>query len=258
MSGERLRICWRVGLALTLIPHARTTGRGETTSAAVSRPPVRRHLRRVRSQRVARRGDVRAVRARSEQRGSGVGDATSSRTGTPTVRRAPTRPSRHPSRRRPSRRSRQARSKPEQAETSRGEAGEKSAEQKPRSRTTKPESKGGPAPVAKPRKTGVGRRAGPGHQRPGRQGRQARRAHGGQGRADLLRAARRPGADRAEHGRVPDACPPPPRCARSRSSCCGTTAPSSTTTSPAPAAARCPSPTSSASRWSRRCARCRR
>ena len=73
-------------------------------------------------------------------------------------------------------------------------------------------------------------------------------------RADVHRAARRAGAHRRKHGRLPDRARPPPRCARCRSSCCGTTAPSSTTTSPAPAAARSPSPTSSATRWSRRCA----
>ena len=40
--GTRLRICWRVGLALTLTttPRART-GRGEASRAAVPRPPVR-------------------------------------------------------------------------------------------------------------------------------------------------------------------------------------------------------------------------
>ena len=62
----------------------------------------------------------------------------------------------------------------------------------------------------------------------------------------------RPGPHRAEHGRQPDRPDGDQRPVGARSSCCGTTASSSTTTSPAPAAARCPSPTSSATRWSRR------
>ena len=67
----------------------------------------------------------------------------------------------------------------------------------------------------------------------------------------VLRGA--PARTVAEHGRLARASRPPPRSARCRSSCCGTTGSSSTTTWPGPAAARCPSPTSSATRWSRRC-----
>ena len=113
-----------------------------------------------------------------------------------------------------------------------------------------------PAPVAKPRPVAKAAEPAKGTTSPVPKEQPPADAGRRQRRADLHRAARRPRPYGRPTWTSRSPCRPRRRSARCRSSCCGTTARSSTTTSPGRAAARCRSPTSSATRWSRRCGRC--
>ena len=227
-------------------------GRGETGRARVNR---RQFEVRVRSQRMARRRDVRALPEGPRQRRQGLVGL---------LRQGPARTAAPP--RPPRRRPRTARRAPATARS-------RSRPARPRAAPPAVEERARPRASPSAKKSEPERRAETGRRRPSQrrprsptrsQDQRPRLARRARQRAPASRPPRRPrrsarprptdeptytvlkGAPARTVANMDASLTVPDRdqrARRSRSSCCGTTASSSTTTSPAPAAARCPSPT---------------